>query len=481
MIKCEICGKEVISIKALSQHILNHKITSKEYYDKYFKKENEGICLFCKSETKFKSLKEGYQKYCNLKCSNNSQERKVKFKQSYLKNNVEEINRKKIQTNIEKYGGVGFQIPEQARKAKETMLNKYGVSNYKQKDFINKTKQYLDLFEVEIINSNQYKNNSEKITFSCKKCGKIFEESIFNVCQRKYKCNCERPFSRSSGELELYDFLTGILDNNILTNESISGIEVDFLIPDKNIAIEYNGLYWHSEQILKEASIYHLEKLEKCNNRNLKLIQIFEDEWLLKKEIVKSRLKTILHINKLPKVYARQCYIKEIPNNEKELFLERNHLQGTDISKIRLGAFYNNKLVSVMTFRSGNIAKGSKSVEGIYELSRFCTDIDFHVIGIASKLLNYFKRNYNWKEIFSYADRRWSDGNLYYKLGFNLEQIIKPNYWYTKDGLKRIHRFSLRKRNNEPEEIPEWILRKKDGFYRIWDAGNLKFSMINLV
>jgi len=129
-----------------------------------------------------------------------------------------------------------------------------------------------------------------------------------------------------------------------------------------------------------------------------------------------------------------------------------------------------------MTFSKGNIAKGSKPKGDIWELNRFCSDYNYHIPGIASKLLTYFKRNYVWKEIFSYADRRWSTGNLYYKLGFTLDSTTRPNYWYVK-GLKRIHRFNLRKRPDEPKEIPEWVLRQSEGYVRVWDCGNYKFRL----
>jgi len=115
-----------------------------------------------------------------------------------------------------------------------------------------------------------------------------------------------------------------------------------------------------------------------------------------------------------------------------------------------------------MTFSKGNIAKGSKAVEGIWELNRFCSNYNYRVVGAAGKLLEYFKKNYDWKEIFSYADRRWSNGNLYKQLGFELIGTTKPNYWYI-ISYKRIHRFNLRKRPDEPKDIPEWILRLQEG------------------
>jgi len=132
-----------------------------------------------------------------------------------------------------------------------------------------------------------------------------------------------------------------------------------------------------------------------------------------------------------------------------------------------------------MTFSKGNISKGFKTFEGLWELNRFCSNPKYHIPGIASKLLKYFQRNYEWKEIFSYADKRWSNGNLYTKLGFEYVSDTKPNYWYIKD-IKRIHRFNLRKTENDPKDISEKLLRLNEGYNVIWDCGNLKYSLKNI-
>ena len=156
-----------------------------------------------------------------------------------------------------------------------------------------------------------------------------------------------------------------------------------------------------------------------------------------------------------------------------------HHIQGKDISSINIGSFYNGELVSVMTFSKGNLSKGVKKVnEYVWELSRFCIDDKYHIPGISGKLLSYFKQNYTWKEIYSYADKRWSEGGLYYQLGFECDKKVRLNYWYVKN-YQRIHRFNLRKKENEPRDISERILRLKEGYSIIWDCGNLKFTLEN--
>jgi hypothetical protein len=218
--------------------------------------------------------------------------------------------------------------------------------------------------------------------------------------------------------------------------------------------------------------------LEDCKKVGFNLITIFEDEWVYKKDIVKSRLKNILGIDKdVVKIHARKCIIKEISITEASMFCEENHIQGYTGSSIKIGAFYGNELVSVMTFAKPSLSKGySNYSAGVFELSRFCSKLNYNVVGIASKLLKYFRNNYSWSLMFSYADRRWSNGNLYNKIGFEFDSITKQNYWYFRGGdTKRSHRFVLRKKHDEPKDITEWEIRKSQGWNRIWDCGNLKY------
>ncbi|RLA59296.1 MAG: hypothetical protein DRQ78_10775 [Epsilonproteobacteria bacterium] len=327
---------------------------------------------------------------------------------------------------------------------------------------------------------SQYRYAHYKHQWKCLKCGTEFTQPWYSI-QQGYLCpKCyPRPCGSSKQEDELADFVKSlgvevIRHDRILINPQ----ELDIVIPEKKIAIEYNGLYWHNEEHVDKN--YHLQKTELCEEKGYRLIHIFEDEWILKKDIVKSRLKYILGKTKnCSHIGARECTIKEISSQEKNDFLDQFHIQGTDSSNVKLGAFYQNQLVAVMTFSHGSLAKGVKKQDPlVWELNRFCTHSKFVISGIASKLLGYFKRNYKWEQIFSYADRRWSSGDLYKKLGFQLEHITQPNYWYTK-GSGRIHRFNLKKQLNEPKDIPEYILRLKEGYTRIWDCGNLKFALEN--
>ncbi len=179
---------------------------------------------------------------------------------------------------------------------------------------------------------------------------------------------------RSKPEIEIENFLkeNGIeYFNN--SRDFTDGHEVDFLIPDFNLAIEYNGIYYHSEIMGGKDKSYHLDKLNTCSKYGIRLITIFEDEWLLNKEIVLSKLRNLLNLSS-EKIYARKCIITEIDSATSNSFLEKTHLQGKCSSTVKLGAFLNEELIAVMTFSTGRIALGAKNIENEYELVRYSTN-----------------------------------------------------------------------------------------------------------
>ena len=325
-----------------------------------------------------------------------------------------------------------------------------------------------------------YKNAKEKIKIKCPKHG-FFWQTPDNHINKSHGCpKCIS--SRSNSEKEIGEFMRnqmGICNLEFSNKTILERKEIDIFDNIRNIGIEYNGLYWHSDLIIDNN--YHLSKLKLANSKGVNLIQIFGDEWLYKQDIVKSRLLNIF--GKTPnKIYARKCIIKEVSSKDCSNFLDQNHIQGKLGAKVRLGLYYNDELVSVMTF--GNLRKnlGQSSKEGSYELLRFCNKLNTTVIGGASKLFKYFINNYNPNTIISYADRRWSEGNLYYNLGFKLLGETKPNYFYidTKDTTKRESRFKYRKdilvKQGFDSQKTELEIMKDRGYIKIYDCGTLKFE-----
>ena len=193
-----------------------------------------------------------------------------------------------------------------------------------------------------------------------------------------------------------------------------------------------------------------------------------------KKEIVKSVLRSKLG-KSLHSIYARKCKLSEVSQQEATIFLNKNHIQGSKNSSVRLGLYQQGELVSLMTF-----SKRNKKAD--WELDRFCSKLNTSVVGGASRLLKWFRLSYT-GSIITYCDRRYSNGKFYEKLGFELSHISKPNYWYTKhyQFLESRNKYQKHKLTNLLEKVDysltEWENMKNHGFDKIYDCGNYVFIL----
>jgi len=390
--------------------------------------------------------------------------------------NYQIVKDKKVETCLKNFG---VEYPQQSKeilnKGKNTKFDRYGDENYSNCLKMIKTKRKNI---IEKYNAVNYDGNF--LTFKCEKehLYKITFGLYYNRIKVKTDlCTICNPYksNESPNEIKLYEFVKKICSEDIKLKDRtvLSGKELDIYIPAKKIAIEYNGLYWHNE--LNKENNYHLNKTEECEKNNIKLIHIYEDEWKYKEDIVKYRLMNIFLKNE-NKIGARKCDIRKVSVSDTIDFLENNHIQGYSASSINFGLYFNNELLSLMTFIK--LRKKLNKNEDEYELLRFCNKLNTNVVGGASKLLNYFIKNYNPSLIMSYADRSWSHGDLYNKLGFEFVGKTQPNYYYVIDGIRH-HRFNFRKDklvkegydSNKTEH--EIMLDRK--IYRIYNSGNLKF------
>jgi len=301
--------------------------------------------------------------------------------------------------------------------------------------------------------------------------------------------NLTTPKSRfiSKYEKELQDFLLNHNVNFTTNRQILIGKEIDILIEDKKIGIEFDGLKWHTEWFGKKNHAYHLEKTKLCNQKGYGLIHIFEDEYVNNKEIVLHKLSHILGLDyECPKIMARKCEIKEIYKHDAENFLNTYHIQGFVSASVYVGAFYDNQLIAVMSFKNGNIKNPD------WELVRFASNYNYVCQGIGSKIFKYFVNKYKPYKIVSFADRRWTineNNNLYIKLGFRFDKYTAPDYKYysaknTDLKYKRIHKMSfnkqkLHKKYGFPLTMTETEMAKELGYDRIWDCGLIKYIWCN--
>lgn len=310
-----------------------------------------------------------------------------------------------------------------------------------------------------------------------------FTKQIFLPSVRNGENLCPTCFPRQSGRSQLeIDFFNEIksIYANVVPNDRdvLGGKEIDVLAPSLKVGFEFTGLYWHAEKQTQEKK-HLLWKKQYAANKGISLYTVFEDEWLNSRDLVLSRIKSILGIIE-NKIYARKCTLKLVPSKQKNLFLDENHLQGKDSSSIAIGLYFNDELVSLGTFKKTNMVKGGKGNE--WELSRFCSKMNYAVVGAASKIIKEFMGNYaEGLDLISYADSRWSNGDLYRSIGFTFEGLTPPSYWYLQDYKIRKHRSSFMKhklvKTQEDKLLTEWELAQREGLDRIWDCGTTKWRL----
>lgn len=480
--KCVICGKTLTYTK----HINNISCCCKKCADTY----------------RHEQVKKSMLKKYGVECSWSNKEVREKCQNTMIEKYGShsslspDVKEKMKRTVMEKYGvSCSLHNKEIADKARKTIKEKYGLEcspnslGGKINGIRHTAEKHREKFEEfdkvlkqnNIIQLGEYIGKNDGTTFrrymfKCGECDNIFEDYYFppnhypicKICNPKNWQSCQY-------ENKLHKFLNNLnIEFTTNTRSVISPYELDVFIPDKNIAIEIDGLYWHSDAKIKDKN-YHLMKQNMCQSIDVRLIHIFEDEIRDKWQIVKSRIKAALGLTPY-KIQARKCTVKEIDSKLANKFIEKYHIQGSAKSSVNMGLFYKNRLCAVMTFCKSRFNKKYE-----WELLRYCTLSNFNVIGGAGKLLRYFRNEYK-SSVISYADKRWSDGKLYKQLGFNELTDSPPAYWYVKNQ-NRYNRvlFQKHKLKNKLElfdpNLSEIENMKNNKFKLIWDCGNKVFVL----
>ena len=391
------------------------------------------------------------------------------------KNKVQEILSRMQSTCMKKYGVNNVaNIPEMATKRaeskKQNMITQYGRAHETQIHISDENYQVLidkDKFSEMLLQLGRIE--------MAKKLGVAV--TTISRHHNQFGLNIISQFT-SSYEFEINEWLHSMNIESKKDKTICKPKEIDFYIPSMNLAIEFDGLYWHSENQGKNRN-YHFAKSKQCREQKIQLIHIFEDEWTNKKDVCKSIISG--YLNKTTQtISARKCTIQEISNKEMKPFLDKNHLQGNTNASKNIVLIYENEIVAGMSFGK---PRYNKNIE--WELLRLVTKCNTHIIGGTQKLWNHFLKTIQPNSVVSYCDRRWFTGRIYEILKFTKRAEAKPTYWYT-DYEKRFHRSKFTKKNavktalvlypelskENIEKYPESQITKDIiGLDRIWDCG----------
>ena len=508
----EACFKKYGAENLLAQIEQEYMLTPYEV-GQHIRKDLEfqkHVCCICGKHITYSRHYKQWGSYCSANCVRRDPNSRVKakrtMKEKYGEENALSISKfknKAKKTNIERYGSDSYFKTEEFKKLRSKNINvKKYYQNRQNMSYDNISKYYPT--DIPMFSKEDYEGVKKIYKWKCSKCGKEFE-ARYTPGAASQLCPFCRPKSAQESEIKqiIIELINsrGLNYNPIFNSRSIiSPLELDIYIPELKLAIEYNGNYWHSTTHSESNKYYHLNKLQLCEEQGIKLISIFEYQWLNSKELIKQRLKNALGIYDNT-IYARNCFVTRISAQEGADFINQNHLQ---LNCTAPGLIYyglktkaDNELVAVMSFCSPRFNKNYE-----WELLRFCTKA--HIPGAAGKLMKHFINEIRPTTIISYANRCWSNKahNVYLSLGMTLIDESLPNYvWIPRgtrttpnnipDGLKYfidnnipLPRYKTQKHKlklllgeeNFKEELTEVENMEMNGFVRLFDCGNLVFG-----
>lgn len=483
--------KYIIDCYKKSKHPSNRKISNlggNVDYKKLYKciyNQKPPKCAQCNNDAKFISLKKGFGRFCSKVCHS-----------EYLSDYNKKHNREKAIVKKEKLFQSRREIFEKIESdyvndttvTIDQLTKKYELPKGAIREYLS-GRGLTDLSRALNTRRNNLKKSFKEINEKLDDeqwvnervyegwCSKNFAEYL--GCSKNYVCEYLRKAKRplefgitSSYEIKLYEFIKS-LGMTVIKNDRniIHPYELDLYLPDYNLAIEINGLYWHNEQ--RKGKNYHLNKTKLCEEKGIQLLHFYDSEIDNKWEIVKSIIQNYLHLNRT--VYAKSCNVSEIKTDKYQQFCEKNHIQGFAGASIKLGLFRDDKLLAVMSFAK---SRYDKTYE--YELIRYCGLLNHNIVGGASKLYKAFCKKYQPNSIISYAQRRLFSGRLYENLGMSLIKTSPPNYWWINKYNNVLSRYQTQKHKitNKTDSRTENEILCAKGYHKIYDCGQFVYSIM---
>ena len=329
----------------------------------------------------------------------------------------------------------------------------------------------------------RYTSSLDKIEITCKKHGSFWQRPDDHL--HGHGCPTCGAGNISRAEVELKELLESLVPpDEVRTQVPMRRDSVrrylDLAVPSLGLGIEFNELYWHSEQYRKTAT-YHREKSQICLDSGYKdIIHIFEDDWLHRRHAVEHLLR--YKLTTLPALMARKLTVGNVEHKAARAFYTSYHMQGPSIAagQVHYGLYHQDELVAVMSFTQHS--SGRRKLEaGHWELVRFASK--YRVQGGASKLFKAFTKEHSPQSVLSFSWSHLFNGNVYQVLGFKLDKELPPDYMYVdKKQCKRLHKAGfqhskLRLKFGEGYDptLTEKQNCENNGFYRIYDCGKKRW------
>ena len=446
--------------------------------------DKQPVCKNCGKNLKFKN--NSFSSFCGYKCIHEFENKNLVLKEKRITNQknsnlvIDENGQngyqrgiKKLWENLKKSPDAEEKIKNMRVKTRETKKKNgtfvderlRATRTRKQKTLSTLKSKFRLLNEDTFLNEHHIDLETE-----CLKCGNFFTMSSGRI-EKDYLCQQCHPNTRSSIEKIVSEILQNLNISFVCNKRKIldNKLELDFFCPEKNLGIEVNGDYYHSEKFITET--YHQEKMELCNSKNITLLQFFENELKHKREICESIIRNKVGLS-LFKIDARKCKIEKISSESSRDFFNKNHISGFCAATIYKGLIYQDELVALISFRKPRFNRKYD-----WEIIRYATKLNTNVRGGFSKLISSFIKDFPDDAIITYADLRYGTGNVYEKSGASFISKTKPNYWYIYNN-KMYSRYDFQKKNLKTiigdifdESLSERQNALNAGASRTWDCG----------
>lgn len=411
--------------------------------------EEPPLCI-CGNYTKFNRVSSGYFKYCSPSCAS---------KATCLRGSDHPLaspeRKKKIRELVEA-GEYHTQKAETKSKIKAANL-----ATYKERELPTRLDE-LEKTGYTLVSEFDGRFEAQKWKHSC---GATFDA----IPNSRYEVHC--PSCKRANVTLPHQLLAQIFPEAKVNDRTVIGPkELDLLFEKEKIAVEVNGIYFHSDQ--SKSADYHKQKLLACTQKGVRLLQFWDYEVNCRLELVTSMINSALGRNK--RIFARKCKFVEVAKEEANAFIEANHLSGSTTFSKAYGLRLNNELVCCMSV--GTARFGDRSFT---EIIRFCTKQNLVVVGGFSRIVY----NLPYSKIVSYQDGRLGFGKMYENAGFHKEAEMSPNYAYFK-GTVRLSRQQAMKHklpkllgDKFDSELTEKQNMRNAGWNICYDAGHLKWIL----
>ena len=326
-------------------------------------------------------------------------------------------------------------------------------------------RERIELSGFTLLEEDYINKRESMLVVKCNVCDTVQNRTLYSL-EKSFGCFTCKP-KEPVAQIEIYEFVAKLCDDTLMSDrEMISPYELDVVVPSAQLAIEYNGLYWHSDKYLQKN--YHSMKSSLCNSVGYKLFHIFEDEWRDKKEIVKSMIKHRLGMS-ASKLGARKCQLIEIDAGKRREFFTGTHIDGDVPAKISFALIYDDNIVACLSLRRPFHKKWSEYME----VARISSGLDVVVAGGISRLVTHAMK---WAHanghtgLLSYVDTRHGNEDSYILSGFEKHGVTSDRFWWT-DFSVRYNRFKIRA--DKATGLSEQENANRNGLRKIYGCPNL--------